>query len=100
MKCTRSYEQFISNGSVTTFTISWIENNILTVYKLYIAELLNEMYRQVRDKLNFDHLNSEKQRDRCPTRGRTRGTTLKSKHRSNVVKNALKYQTHEGYSFV
>ena len=69
------------------------------MYKILFAELLNEMYRQVRDKSNFNYLNFEKQKERCPTRGKTRGTILKRKHWSNVMKNALRSQIRKAYNF-
>ena len=41
---------------------------------MYIAELLNEMFRQVRGRSNFDHLNFEQQKERRSTRGKIKGT--------------------------
>ena len=76
------------------------KNNILTVNELYLAELLNEMFRQVRGRSNVDHLNFEQQKERRPTRGKTRGTLLESKHCSNVMKNARKNQIRKAYKFV
>ena len=76
------------------------ENDILTVYELYIAELLNEMFRQVMGRSNFDHLNYEQQKERRPTRGKITGILLKSKHCSNVMENALKNQIRKAKNFV